>query len=149
MAQVVVNPRKLYLKKGVSAVKNLLLFLVLAIVAVSSRPVYAQTCQDGNDGMKSKPCWEVNLLWSGRNLGFVEQNIRDEWDRLGILKQCMDVASGRGRVTAMQLAVAAAKANQDDYAYRIARSTQMHNNDALRTIDAAGVATIANWLRTR
>jgi hypothetical protein len=56
---------------------------------------------------------------------------------------------GEHRKSAMQLAVEAAKKNDDQRAFQIARSTQLQNPDAVKTIDEAGETAVADWLRKR
>ena len=108
-------------------------------------------CQDGNDGMKTKPCWVINLLWPLRDQGRVEPEVQKEWQQIdiawphtGLEQACM---SQGGRSCAMQFAIQAAKKHFDDKAYRIARSCQLHNQGALTSLGEAGVWKIAEWLR--
>ena len=110
-------------------------------------------CQDSHDGMKTKPCWEVNLLWSLRDTGMVEKDVQEEWQiidqQYGTLMPVPEkfIPGCTTRAAAMRKAVDAAKSGFDELAFRIARACQHHNKEAMDTIAGAGATTIGNYLR--
>src|SRR5438445_1054974 len=107
--------------------------LALACFASAAVPAHAYSmCEDSNDGKKSKPCWEVGLIWSGRDQGAVEPNIQKEWQAIDVAwpgtnlyHTCIEVPTmspGRapgGRACAMRFAAEAARHGFDDKAWRI------------------------------
>jgi hypothetical protein len=54
-----------------------------------------------------------------------------------------------GRAALMTYAIAAAKANNYDYAFRLTLITQCHNGGAQSQIAAAGKMAVAEYLKTR
>jgi hypothetical protein len=146
--------------KGLDVMNRWLVLLILIVLGLSlgtaakaQGPKTEQPmCWYPPEGKKIA-CYQINLIWSAGNSGPVEAPIQQEWKNLGIWNQCQTPsygnAGGKHRITAMQLAVEAAKNKQDDRAFQIARSTQLHNPNALKTIDDAGVTAVADWLRTR
>lgn len=123
------------LQKTLANVLQIALFAAL-VGLLAPVPAYSQQCA-------GRPCWQVDLEWSMGNDGPVESNIRAEWQTLGILGPCIH---GRGRITAMALAIDAAKHGFDERAYRIARSTQMHNPSAIQHFPGNPFE-VAEWLR--
>lgn len=107
--------------------------------------------------------WQMNVEWSMSDEGPSEREVQKEWARLdrvyphtNLMLQCVFNPAGgglnpfgRGRKTAMGIAIDAAKHGFDQKAFDITLSTQIHNGEAELTIVQAGVWTIAEYLRTK
>jgi hypothetical protein len=89
--------------------------------------------------------FKSDLIWSIHDTGFVESQIAAEWQRLGI----SDCLSQDGRVCAMRLAVQEAKRGNDQRAFEIAVSTQLHNPEAAERLTHAGPVLVAKFLRSQ
>jgi hypothetical protein len=93
----------------------------------------------------SRPEYQIDLDWSIRDGGSVEGEVLAEWGLLGITSCDGD----GGRACAMKIAISAAKGNEDERAYRIALSTQLHNPHAADIIRNVGALAVASYLRTK
>jgi hypothetical protein len=121
--------------------------LTFALLGGAAGTLYAQMCEDSHDGMKTKPCWEVNLLWSLRDTGPVEGDVQEKWQWINGQWPGTHLLACHTRACAMRKAVEAAKNGFAEEAFHIARACQHHNKGAEDSISAAGIGTIAEYLR--
>jgi len=102
-----------------------------------------------------RPDWQEHIRWSMQDAGPVEAEIQTQWAHLDavypktfLVERCLRREDSRGRATAMAIALDAAHSKFDQKAFDITVSTQLHSHSAVVSIQAAGVWTVAEYLRS-
>lgn len=114
--------------------KNLFALLVAAMFAILSGTAHAD-----------KPDWQQHLDWSiGNSTGPDHVNCPEQY----VATEAAALTSG-GRAALMRSAINAAKANNQDYAMRLALIGQCHNSGAQTQIAQAGKAAVTAYLAAR